>query len=74
LLGVLHDLSALARVQGSRLEFTHHLADFLLRFGHLHACPFKKWVVGEELPAVAQALHRGGNHMNHPTRLGTIPQ
>ena len=27
--------------------------------------------VGEELPEMAQTLHRGGNHMNHPTRLGT---
>ena len=33
-----------------------------------HVCP----LVGEELPAVAQALHRSGNHMNHPTRLGTV--
>jgi hypothetical protein len=34
---------------------------------HHHICV----LVGEELPAVAQTLHRGGNHMNHPTRLGT---
>ena len=24
--------------------------------------------VGEELPEMAQAFNRGGNHMNHPTR------
>jgi len=28
--------------------------------------------VGDELPEMAQTLYRGGNHMNNPTRLGTV--